>query len=195
MSPESPTEKSKIPTVMGILSLVFGALGACYNLGSAAFVWAFSGIADNVFGSGVLKTATQNNVDAQRLVEALRACMAELLPWATRMSLLLGVSSVGLVMVGWGLLGRRAWARSATMAWVGLAALVIVVRMAVAIYLGHRMEEILGPLASAQGVPDQIHDQMSFASSLTSLLLMAAYPTVLAILVLRLPAAELGRSA
>ena len=183
------TYKSKVPTVMGVLSLIFGALGVCYNFGSAVWTWLFGGIADTFLGSKLLQDAATG--DGAKLLQAMQECMAFILPWATRLCVVFGFVSIGLTIVGFGLVQRRAWARTAVFVWAGVAGLAIAFRIAISVMMAHRLEALLGDLINAPGLSDSIRDQTHVMSSLLSIVFLGAFPVVLVALVARLPREEL----
>lgn len=149
------------PKVLGILSIVFGAIGALFTL------------------LGALGTATGafQKMAGEGAQAAMASYMAKLQPLSTVITIVMGLMSVALILIGTGQLRYRRWATSASVQWaiVGLAVLIGQVIWQVLV-VGPALETYLDDLGIGRAARE-----MGFgkAMALVALAFYAPYPIVL----------------
>jgi hypothetical protein len=170
----------KTPVVLGVLSIIFGALTAVMSLLSAFLMPLFSKLTQltaNLPGQSELQRAQ---------LEAADASFAELGPYVRISSLFFLAMSVALVIVGVGLYRRRAWARRTTIGWA-IAGLLLVMGNFIfnAIFLQPHQRAVQHAIYAAHGVtpPFELGPGAQTAMLFLGVLMYCAFPAVLLALI------------
>jgi hypothetical protein len=177
----------KTPVVLGVLSIIFGSLGAVMSLLAMGLGPMFAKLSDvtaNLPG--------QSETQRARLA-ASQASFAHITSYLVTTSAVLVVMSAALVIIGVGLYRRRAWARRATVVWaiVGLALVAANFVYSVAWLQPHQLEWQRQAYAE-RGVtaPFEVGGLGGVIASFFGALMYCAYPAVLLALVGRRSAAN-----
>jgi hypothetical protein len=170
----------KTPVVLGVLSIIFGALTATCCLMSGLMVPFFkrvSTLANNVPGQGELQRAQ---------MEAATAAFDSMGGYMTVTSIVLGAMSVALIVIGVALYRRRAWARRATVVWGLVAIALTLINTVYAIgWLHPQQLAAQHAIYAAHGVtpPFEMGRGGTAASTIVGALFYLAYPIVLLALI------------
>jgi hypothetical protein len=193
MNTEAPaTPQTKIPIVLGILSLIFGSIQAVYGLISTVMTWLFTGVASSL--TNTLRHAVGGEAEAKRIFDLVQQAIDVTRPY----TLILNLSSLavagGLIFVGWGLYNRTWWARQATIAWCAGAFIVIIMRVAINQIMTAKIMGIVGQLIDTPALKAQLQaESLPMGDGRWSLIfgsvVLAIYPTILAALIAR-PSAQ-----
>jgi hypothetical protein len=169
-----PPPRSKAPRTLGIVSLVLGALVSLQSLVGA--------LAGQALGMSMLRMPMIERVYGPGTIERY---MERIGPATRLQSAIFLVLSLGLLLVGLGQLGYRAWARRWSVVW-GVGALVALIPVAVIMVtvLGPAQAELMRSVAHRMGGPDM--SAMGVMSTVMSLFFYAPYPIIL-IVVFRRP--------
>lgn len=177
----------KTPVVLGVLSIIFGSLGAVMSLvamGMGPLFEKLSQVTSNLPGQTEMQRAQ---------LEASQASFAHMTSYLVISSAVLVVTSTALVVIGVGLYRRRAWARPATVAWaiVGLALVVGNFIFSVAWLQPHQLQWQQEAYAAHGVTPPFVLGRSSQSIiALFAALFYSAFPTVLLALVGRRSAAN-----
>jgi hypothetical protein len=114
----------KTPVVLGVLSIIFGALAILWNGASLAML----GVSNSLI-SGMQMQAAAGQPDPQVFVKRALDLQAQLMPvYYTNHGGMIALS-VALLVIGIGLVKRQGWSRRASMAWALAALLFLPVRI------------------------------------------------------------------
>jgi hypothetical protein len=170
----------KTPVVLGVLSIIFGAITAVMSLlamGLGPFFSKLTQFTSSIPGQTELQRAQ---------LEASQASFTHITGYLTVSSAVFLVMSIALVVVGVGLYRRRAWARRATVAWA-LAGIVLVVGNCIfsVAWLQPHQRQWQHEIYAAHGVtpPFELGAASQIAMVLFSTLMYCAFPTVLLALI------------
>ncbi len=170
----------KTPVVLGVLSIIFGALVATFSLLGFALAPLFGKMTD-------FANKLPNQTELQRAqLEAAQAVLDSQIGYMRVSAAVFLVMSTALVAIGVGLYRRRAWARRATVTWAALALLLVVFNTVAAIgWLQPHQRDIQHAVYAAHGVtpPFELPAGAQSGIMLFSALLYAAYPIVLLALI------------
>jgi hypothetical protein len=170
----------KTPVVLGVLSIIFGSVGAVMSLLTLFIGPALSKL------SQFAKNLPQQGELQRAQLEASDAMFSELAGYMKLTSFTLLVMSAVLVVIGVGLYRRRAWSRPATVTWslVGVA-LVVANFFYSTLYQQPHQRAIHDAIYAAHGVtaPFEIGAAGQMGIVLFSSLMYCAFPAVLLALI------------
>jgi hypothetical protein len=169
---------TKAPKVLGTLSIVFGALIAAWSplsLFMRSFMKSMTSLVSAMPRQPGMRDPTIDMGAAQAIVEAQGS-------YVIVSSLVMLVMSVALIVIGIGLVKRRAWARRAAIAW-SVVGLLILAAQCTAFFVHYQplSEQVRDAYYRAHDVPPppNVSSGASAVGAVTGWLIYASFPIVL----------------
>ncbi|HEY2747854.1 MAG TPA: hypothetical protein VGL86_24700 [Polyangia bacterium] len=166
----------KTPVVLGVLSIVFGMLSAACCMLAPLIVPMLAKLSE-------ITGALPGQSDLQRAqMEAAQAALTAQATYMTVTSIVLGIMSISLVVIGVGLYRRRRWALRPTLWWALLGLALVVVNYVYALgWLQPHQRELQQAIYAAHGVAPafQLSRTSEIVGSIFGVAMYSAYPIVL----------------
>ena len=151
--------QSSWPTVVGILSVVFGSMGTLAG---------FCGGLGSLFMGTMMSTFAKGNAQTQSMVDGMKAIM----PYQLISCALTFIPGVILLISGIGTLRRRRWARRVSMLWV----VVRLVLGGIGVFVGLRTQQVMQQHMGSMPSPSWASIFQGPAGMVIGLVWVSAYP-------------------
>jgi hypothetical protein len=177
----------KTPLTLGVLSIIFGALVACYS----AFNLAFASMSASFMGSFSQLAASAprrpGEPDPSVLFARLGEVMKQIQPYLTALTAGKLLFSLALVAIGIGMYKRQRWARTGAIAWAALALVFLAGEIMVNVgiiqpHMNKVMQDMFASMpngAPAQAMMKAMGGAQSGIAIVGGLLFWAPFPVVL----------------
>jgi hypothetical protein len=174
----------KTPVVLGVLSIVFGALVALWSAFALLSQRYMSSFSSELMGS---MGHRPGGPDPMEMMRKLTEVQQQLAPVLYTISGGMVALSLILVAVGLGLYRRQPWSRPASLMWAFSALAFIPVRIYLEVAIVQpRMIEVLRQTAASQGLPSGMMESMIGMQKglvmIVSLIFYAPFPILLLVL-------------
>ncbi len=156
---------SNWPSVLGVIAIVFGALG---TLGG---IW---GALSPLFIDWMADRMPANQAAAMEAA-------GEQMTWTVVLSLAFTALAIGLLIAGIGLLRRRRWAIGASQIWAILKILVVIASTALQYQMAEVQTELVTQQGGTAGIPAQFAGTLTTAAMVVGLLWGCALPVFMLI--------------